>query len=888
LIISLAWLTSFVTDDTSYAIDNTSDPSWTSQYPDLFSLNSVKTIPPTYCSHALSLEDISGETDKQKICVSRGDTMSFGFDAGIPYKAYVKFANDLKMHRVYGACTQYDSCLYLPSTDMMVMKQNIINGIVRSLVIYKNYSKRLSSFVNPANMALEYIFDVSNPDYVFKSLSGYAWPIGGMGVSDDEKWLAIEFRERGIGLLNLETLEMKRISTMSFSYGTGYDPTSELAVSNGGKSIAIMGLNSGATIFENNDNCGDIATDTNMSSVFPIIKPCASQPIRYWEYVNRFLYAIYPRFTNDGYGLDFYAGSYNNDQVAVSLRAAGSNTEKLEYLALGDSYSSGEGEYNDQYYLDGTNEEYEKCHVSSRSYPFVLADFSKLDLNLVKSVACSGAETKDVVGDDGYYLGQNERLGKNGRNLNDADLISAQSDSIVRFLPGRVHQINFVKNNLPKIITIGVGGNDVGMVSKLQTCLGPGTCNWASDPKMREQFALEIKKLFNTLVSTYQEIHNSSPSSKIFAVGYPRPADGSGVCGPLTGFLLDNDERTFMTEAISYLNQVVKAAAEKVGIGFLDIQSAYGNHVMCGSESPSGINSVAIGDDIGFSGGSSWIKFIGNESFHPNPYGHLLAATYIFNSIGDISRYDYCADKLTICSHNISAPEPSAYWIGETHKDYPSLVKSDFVFDGPDQKNQLQKTIILPSFSFIPNSQAQIEINSTPTKLGAFDISSDGSLSATVNLPSDLEEGFHTIFIHGKSYSGDSVDLYQVIKYQKECSDIENIYKNNNNLDIVSETSINDLTNNLLTSNDNIAYAEVDAYAQENRYLKQYDGRDNVTDQSDSLVKKEVLGLSISNNPVDREGDSNISVSDNIMVVISTACFFVVFILITIKLIRKK
>ena len=467
---------------------------------------------------------------------------------------------------------------------------------------------------------------------------------------------------------------------------------------------------------------------------------------------------------------------------------------KLEYLALGDSYTSGEGEYSDQYYLEGTNKEFEKCHVSSRSYPFLIADLSDLNLNLVKSVACSGAKTEDVTGGDTYYFGQNGRLGSDGKNLSDTNLVMTQSDSIDNFLPGRVHQASFVKRYLPNIITIGIGGNDIGMVDKLKTCIGPGTCNWASDPKMREQFAVEIKNLFNTLVNTYQELRDSSSSSKIYAVGYPRPADGDGTCGPLTGFLLNNEERVFMSEAVIYLNQVIKAAAEKVGIGFLDIQESYGRHIMCGDEAPSGINSVIIGDDIGLSGESSWIKFIGNESFHPNPYGHLLAAKYIFNSIGDISKHEYCTDNKVVCPNDISVPEPSEYWVGEKYDNYPSLILANFIYNGSDSTNLLRKRAILPNFSLLPNSQVEIEINSTSTKLGTFIVKNDGSLSTDLDLPLGLEEGFHTIHAYGISYSGEQVDLYQVVKYQKILLDIVEEKDNQINLNNVSNNLANSQT----------------------------------------------------------------------------------------------
>ncbi len=39
-------------------------------------------------------------------------------------------------------------------------------------------------------------------------------------------------------------------------------------------------------------------------------------------------------------------------------------------------------------------------------------------------------------------------------------------------------------------------------------------------------------------------------------------------------------------------------------------------------------------------------------------------------------------------------------------------------------------------------------------------------MTTEINLPDNLEEGFHTIHLYGSSYSGESIELYQTIKYE--------------------------------------------------------------------------------------------------------------------------
>ncbi|PKL31428.1 hypothetical protein CVV43_02885 [Candidatus Saccharibacteria bacterium HGW-Saccharibacteria-1] len=69
----------------------------------------------------------------------------------------------------------------------------------------------------------------------------------------------------------------------------------------------------------------------------------------------------------------------------------------------------------------------------------------------------------------------------------------------------------------------------------------------------------------------------------------------------------------------------------------------------------------------------------------------------------------------------------------------------------------------LAKYALMPYSIIDVEINSTPRSLGQYTVADDGSFNTEIDLPEDLEEGYHTVHIYGKSYSGENVDLYQVI-----------------------------------------------------------------------------------------------------------------------------
>lgn len=734
---------------------NAQNISWTDQPPIVVRSKTIESVSETPCNSALEVRQIEGELSPKLVCVTRGDKVSVGdtFYTWGGARTLVSFGLDKKMYKLNGICSELSSCLYIPNKDMLITKQYLIpNYTLKSLVIYDNFSSRLSSQIR--GLSTEYFFDSSNPNYVFSDSPGsYPWPIGGWGVSDNGDWLALEYRQKGVGILNLNQLTMKKITSKFYPYGYGLDPTTELAISNDGEHIAVMGLNSGLSIYDVSKFCGEFANGMSLNNN-ETFNSCPESRINRNDVINNFKLAIRPRFSLDGGSLHFFASSYFGETRDVTMQAAGYVRPRLDYLALGDSFTSGEGEKDDHYYQPNTNTEYEKCHLSSRSYPYLIASYSDISPTFMKSIACSGAKTSDILG-AGLYLGQGGRLGSSGLNLETSDRIFSQSNALLDFIPGRIRQQDFVSYYSPKVITVGIGGNDAGLIEKLQDCAGSGTCKWVSDPKLREQTAIEIRSLFEKLRYTYSELSDKSLDSKVIAIGYPQIIDITGVCPNYVGQLYNNLERDFIYESIHYLNQVVQAAAKSAGVGYADIENALEGHTLCGLDS-SAMNAVRMGDDSGW---------LGNEGFHPNANGHRMIADKINGTIGNILDYSYCPGNAKICPDDrVIAPFPSLYWLPEGEHPYASLQGADFVKDGSDYRH---KNLFLDSHAFKPDSIISITAMSETIELGEYGTDSDGSLNMTIELPENFEEGYHTLFLHGVSYSGEPIDLYQVFRFQK-------------------------------------------------------------------------------------------------------------------------
>lgn len=748
--------------------------SWKNFPPVLVSSEEISEAQKYGCKDDIDQKSIVGEIDKITVCSRTGTKLGFGFNstAYYNYNNVVSISGDSNWYKLYGIDGFSNSVQYSPLTDTLFTTRYMQNGFAKSLYIYRNFSSRIHEQYAGTIPIKSYIFDYSNPDYVlsnspelYNKPNGYPLSVGEFKVSHNGKWVAVEIRNSWIGLFNTETLQIKRVTNGAGVYGRGMDPTVEMAISDTGANIAVMGQNMGFAMYDVTNDCGDIATAEVIAQNNPMPNQCQPALINVSDLIYAPRTSYDPVISNDGGELKFSINSYNlsTPPRRFTMQAGGYFSTMFDYIALGDSFTSGEGELDDNYYIDGTNNEFEKCHLSTRSYPYLMMNYWGFDKNYSKSVACSGAIIDDIVGDDNNYWGQGNRLGVNGLNATLSEKDTLQSNALDSFLPGRVHQVTFVKKYQPKIISIGIGGNDAGFMDKLKACLSPGTCEWALSDEGKEKTAVEIKNLFNKLVKTYTSVHQASPFSKIYALGYPKIIDENGSCDPVTGLLLDNKEKTFMNEGVKYLNEVISAAAKKVGIKYIDIYDSFGNSTLCGSSQPSSINAIRPGDDFGLIDYLKWLSILGQESFHPTPSGHAQIATF-FNLGTD----KYCQNDEIICpDESVLEPEPSNYWVSVKYHDYPKQRLAQFINEDDETNKGSTKTISLENGSLKPNSLATVEISSTGVPLGRYTVNSAGGISATISLPDEIESGFHTIHIFGTTIDGDIVDLYQVILYEK-------------------------------------------------------------------------------------------------------------------------
>ena len=432
------------------------------------------------------------------------------------------------------------------------------------------------------------------------------------------------------------------------------------------------------------------------------------------------------------------------------------NPTKLDYLALGDSYSSGEGDTEknsatrQKYYrqLTDVNEDKkqgipgEKCHISTRSYPYKLAQYMELKQTGTKqwdTVACGGATIHDLNGSNsGGYDGQNDRL----RDY--ADKNTLQNMALNEIIPGRVKQIEFVKKYQPKVITLTAGGNEVGFGKKIQSCIDPRvsilTCDWAKNEM--DTLGSQIKGQFDQLVELYKELKAASPGSKIYAIGYPQFITDAepAACG-LNAGAIDLDERRMVVRATQYMNEVIEAAARKAGVKYVDISQALNGGKMCEKHQIYMTGIVGLGEQ---------------ESYHPNKFGHTVIFVEIAKQLNHESLLTY-SKYPTAGDESVNAPS-SIYF----DKGAPSSVNTTMLANSKPSKGSKQK-VALAKNSLQPGSSARVEIRSKPVDLGSYTVLNDGSIKETITIPENIPAGYHTLFIYGKSASGEDIKITQTL-----------------------------------------------------------------------------------------------------------------------------
>ena len=260
----------------------------------------------------------------------------------------------------------------------------------------------------------------------------------------------------------------------------------------------------------------------------------------------------------------FAALSVGSLALAGPLLAAGTAnaSSAVNYAALGDSYSAGVGAGN---YTSSSG----SCDRSTNAYSELWNSANAP--SSFNFVACSGATTADVINTQAPTLSSSTTL-----------------------------------------VSVTIGGNDVGFSSVMETCVLDSTSSCVSAVDTAENEAKTT--LPGELDNALDAIASHAPNAKVIVMDYPELYDLSKSSSCVG---LSTTDRTDLNQAADVLDGVIQAAAGRHDDTFGDVRNYFSGHEIC--DSNSWLHSVNILDI--------------DESYHPTASGQSGAYYPLFSSL---------------------------------------------------------------------------------------------------------------------------------------------------------------------------------------------------------------------------------------------------------------
>jgi lysophospholipase L1-like esterase len=255
---------------------------------------------------------------------------------------------------------------------------------------------------------------------------------------------------------------------------------------------------------------------------------------------------------------------------------------KLVYVAIGDSYSSGEGV---PHFIGAS-----KCHRSEHAYAELLAKRLRIVPSKMQFRACSGAQIADIL----WKVKNNE---------------PPQIDGL---------------NSTTTLITLSIGGNDIGFAPIAVKCIFRNCVRYFEEGDT-DQVSERIAALRQGLDLLYSELRKRAPNAAILVVGYPllfsQDSHGAPLCSGIS-----HSEQRWLNAKGSELDSAIRdevATADKVSaldppIRYVDVEFAFLSGAACTGRG-SFVNGLRVRHHV--------------YSFHPNMTGQDVLAKKVLDEL---------------------------------------------------------------------------------------------------------------------------------------------------------------------------------------------------------------------------------------------------------------
>lgn len=213
----------------------------------------------------------------------------------------------------------------------------------------------------------------------------------------------------------------------------------------------------------------------------------------------------------------------------------------VDYVALGDSYASGPG-------IPGQVDPV--CARSDHNYPSVLAAAERWRLT---DVSCSGATTAALAGPQGTVPPQFGALDRG-----------------------------------TDVVTVTIGGNDLGFTNNLATCAGLTAKDPAGAPCRdfftadgTDKLATRVKETGPKIAEVLRGIHQRAPRAQVLVVGYPVLFPDNGVGCTSAAVPIAAGDFAYLRDTEKKLNAELARQAFLGGARYVDTYTPTIGHDMC-------------------------------------------------------------------------------------------------------------------------------------------------------------------------------------------------------------------------------------------------------------------------------------------------------------------
>jgi lysophospholipase L1-like esterase len=243
------------------------------------------------------------------------------------------------------------------------------------------------------------------------------------------------------------------------------------------------------------------------------------------------------------------------------------------YIALGDSYTAGDGIPTQIDVRSG-------CERSSHSYPVLVAGHLRLKASQYRDASCSSAKIAALTAPQ-----------STGSALDPPQLSALSADAT--------------------LVTLGIGGNDLDFSGILTRCVeldvlgvlvakafhatdDRAPCRTSYTSNGTDEIQQKIQAASVALAAALRRIHDLAPHARVLVIGYPDllPASDGGACAGVLG--ITSGDVAYLNNEELQLNRMLSSQATAAGDVYVDTYTPSIGHDACAAPSVRWIEPLVV------------------------------------------------------------------------------------------------------------------------------------------------------------------------------------------------------------------------------------------------------------------------------------------------------